>query len=64
VEARRCGTVTPVYVHEVHTEISGSPAPPVAADRHEPAAVVEEASVRIRRQAWLAGRVASEGFDD
>ncbi|NPC44585.1 hypothetical protein [Nocardioides sp. zg-1230] len=56
--------MTPVYVHEVHTEISGSPAPPVASDKHEPAAVVEAAAARIRREAWLAGRVASEGFDD
>jgi hypothetical protein len=56
----------PVYVHEVHTEIStsGSPAPPVAADRHEAHAVAEEATVKVKRAAWLTSRVAAEGFDD
>ena len=58
--------MTPVYVHEVHTEISasGSPAPPVAADRHDPHAVAEEAAVKVKRSAWLKSRVAAEGFDD
>jgi len=66
VETGRCGGVTPVYVHEVHTEIDGSapPAPPVAADRHDPGAISEETAVRAKRARWLEERVAAEGFDD
>jgi hypothetical protein len=58
--------MTPVYVRELHTEISegASPAPPVAADRREPRAVAEEAAVRAKRAQWLECRVAAEGFDD
>jgi hypothetical protein len=58
--------VTPVYVRELHTEISEStvPAPPVSPDRREPGAVAEEAAVRAERARWLASRVAAEGFDD
>lgn len=58
--------MTPVYVRELHTEISESsvPAPPVAPDRRDPQAVAEAAAVSAARAAWLVSRVAAEGFDD
>lgn len=58
--------MTPVYVRELHTEISDSsvPAPSVTSDRREPKAVAEEAAIGAERARWLASRVAAEGFDD
>ena len=58
--------MTPVYVRELHTEISESsvPAPPVPPDPRAPEAVAEVAAIGADRARWLASRVAAEGFDD
>jgi hypothetical protein len=55
-----------VYIRELRTEIieGASPAPPVGRPAGMSGEGAEQAAAAQRREAWLAERVASEGFDD
>jgi len=58
--------MSPVYIQELRTEISEgvSPAPDAGPGADERLHAAERAAALIRREHWLARRVAAEGFDD
>ncbi|MFD5509705.1 hypothetical protein [Streptomyces sp. NPDC059761] len=56
-----------VYIGELHTDVvpAGGAAPPSAADKPGGKwAAAEHHREACERAAWLAARVAAEGFDD